>query len=292
MKLPKNINIYFILLLFIVQLNNLKAQCNNDVTPPEASVIDQFILSATSFELEIWAQDFFYDILDNCSPLDKINYSFSETEYVPSLVIPCGLGINKNITVKTYLSDEQGNTNMYEVNFQMVPNETCDPPILNGYVTTPNGQPIPNTTITYQKGLLTINMITNETGHYHLATDDFPIYNLKFSNNNSSSNLPSTLDFVKIQRHLLGIEPFDNDFDLIAADINLDHTITIEDLILLKKIILGVIPNPHTELYFFHESTDFSDPSSLIFSNELQIEMSDFIESQNFIGIRIGEIGN
>jgi hypothetical protein len=50
----------------------------------------------------------------------------------------------------------------------------------------------------------------------------------------------STFDLVKIQGHILGLDPFKKSTDYIAADINNDKKISVIDLVQLRKVILGI----------------------------------------------------
>ncbi|HEX5624721.1 MAG TPA: T9SS type A sorting domain-containing protein, partial [Saprospiraceae bacterium] len=50
----------------------------------------------------------------------------------------------------------------------------------------------------------------------------------------------STLDIVKIQRHILGLEPFAMPWHYIAADVTGDHRVTSADVANIRKLILGV----------------------------------------------------
>jgi hypothetical protein len=53
----------------------------------------------------------------------------------------------------------------------------------------------------------------------------------------------STLDLVMIQRHILGLQTLDNNYLMIAADVNNDGKVTASDLTELRKLILGVTNN-------------------------------------------------
>jgi hypothetical protein len=53
-------------------------------------------------------------------------------------------------------------------------------------------------------------------------------------------------DLVLIQKHILGIQKLNSPFKMIAADANFDGKITTADIVLLRKLILGLIPElPH-----------------------------------------------
>ena len=50
----------------------------------------------------------------------------------------------------------------------------------------------------------------------------------------------STLDIILIQKHILGLEVLENPFDLVAADVNGDNSISAIDLVEMRKLILGL----------------------------------------------------
>ncbi len=51
----------------------------------------------------------------------------------------------------------------------------------------------------------------------------------------------SSIDLVKIQRHIIELEKFNDDTKIIASDLNGDNRLTASDLTILRKIILGSI---------------------------------------------------
>ncbi|HEY3387385.1 MAG TPA: T9SS type A sorting domain-containing protein [Saprospiraceae bacterium] len=72
----------------------------------------------------------------------------------------------------------------------------------------------------------------------------------------------TTLDLVKIQKHLLGLELFTNPFQYIAADANNSASITAIDIIQFRKLILGyfdVLPS-NQSWRFVDKAFIFPDP--------------------------------
>ncbi|MEM6380803.1 MAG: hypothetical protein AAF705_21675 [Bacteroidota bacterium] len=49
----------------------------------------------------------------------------------------------------------------------------------------------------------------------------------------------TTMDLIKIQKHIVGIEPFTDPYQLLAADANRSNSVTVGDIIELRKKILG-----------------------------------------------------
>jgi hypothetical protein len=64
-------------------------------------------------------------------------------------------------------------------------------------------------------------------------------YTLRPSKSDLSGGL-STFDLVLIAKHILGIEPFLCDWQLIAADINCNGSITSFDIVTARKFLLGI----------------------------------------------------
>lgn len=50
----------------------------------------------------------------------------------------------------------------------------------------------------------------------------------------------TTLDIVKIQRHILGIEPFDSPWQYLSADATGDKKVTSADIAAIRKLVLGI----------------------------------------------------
>jgi hypothetical protein len=102
------------------------------------------------------------------------------------------------------------------------------------------------------------------------------------------------LDMIRIQRHILGLEPLDSPFKLIAADINGSGSVTLADIVYMRKILLGI----YQELpagwgwRFIPAAYNFPDPAnpfqppypqSISFSGPV-------VPSLAFVGVRVGDL--
>jgi hypothetical protein len=117
------------------------------------------------------------------------------------------------------------------------------------------------------------------------------------SKNINPLNGVTTYDLVLISKHILGIEPLDSPFKIIAADANQDGKVTTFDIITLRKLILGItdeLPNGKS-WRFLPADYNFSNPA-----NPFQTPFPERIESPNtadpapsffaFKGIKIGDV--
>ena len=122
------------------------------------------------------------------------------------------------------------------------------------------------------------------------AGRDYNVYPVK---NDDWLNGVSTLDLILIQNHILGNDRLENGFELIAGDINNDKVISAIDLVLLRKLILGI----DTEVKS-NKSWRFSLRSQNVGAMSLEdaiqedydiISLSEAM-NVNWTGIKIGDI--
>ena len=90
-------------------------------------------------------------------------------------------------------------------------------------------------------------------------------------------------DLVAIIRHLLAFEPFVSPYQYIAADVNRDNEISIEDLVLIQAYLLGKIDEWPNNTYWRYVVAEyiFPDPTN---------PLADFIPEQLEIFNATGEI--
>lgn len=108
----------------------------------------------------------------------------------------------------------------------------------------------------------------------------------------------STLDLVLIQRHILGMTELDSPYKLIAADINGNESISVTDLLQLRKLILGRYSDgnfPSNKSWrFLDDAYKFVDNKKPFPFNEV-IHVDDLPHStynQNFVAVKIGDVNN
>ncbi|MFT6338770.1 MAG: hypothetical protein ACJATI_005548 [Halioglobus sp.] len=106
----------------------------------------------------------------------------------------------------------------------------------------------------------------------------------------------TVLDLVKAQRHMLGASPFVSPYQYIAADLNCDFKLKISDLLLMKRIALGVIGSePTSDAWkFLPSSFEFTNPNNPL--NDLSEDSfnTTFTLLQptlvDFVGIKMGDL--
>lgn len=106
----------------------------------------------------------------------------------------------------------------------------------------------------------------------------------------------STLDLVLMQRHILNINRFDHAHKYLAGDINRDNKITANDLVELRKLILGIYAKlPANKSWrFVDKNATFTDISNPWSASE-KISIANFtttMDGNNFSAIKVGDINN
>lgn len=95
----------------------------------------------------------------------------------------------------------------------------------------------------------------------------------------------STLDQVLIMRHILAVDIFTSPNKLLAADVNLDGRITSIDLVLARRLILGIIQDfGHPYSWFIRPITD-----PTLEAYEL-INLQSDATGLDFITIKLGDV--
>lgn len=133
------------------------------------------------------------------------------------------------------------------------------------------------------------SVLTDEHGEYQMANlVTGNSYYIRGSYNDAWLNGVNTLDLLSIQKHLLGLEPFTRPDQFIAADINHNTTITVTDLLELRKALLGKTSS-------FPQNTSwrigwFDDNSTW---GEIQSTNPAYHDIMiNWKGIKIGDLNN
>jgi len=106
----------------------------------------------------------------------------------------------------------------------------------------------------------------------------------------------TTLDLVLIQRHILGLEPLNSPYKLMAADVNSSESINASDLLELRKLILGVTEEfkDNTSWRFVSQNEEMDDlEHPWPFMEDLTLDngsLDDVVS--DFVGVKIGDVSN
>ena len=265
----------------------------------------------------VWAKDFNASSFDDCTADEDLLYSFSGDTYQPSYTYTCdnvpafGVELSTQIWVADGGTDDNCNgqiswnernkdyctTTIVITDNAGVCNEG-DGSILAGDVLTEDIQSVEQTAVSINApGHVFPTYVTTQNGQYHFDHLILPSqFSVHAERNDAHRNGVSTLDLVKIQKHLLGIELMNSPYDLIAADANNSQNVSAIDLVELRKLILGI----YTELpankswRFVDKSFQFADETNpWPFSESISMDGIYGNEmDKDFVAIKVGDVNN
>lgn len=267
------------------------------------------VVMPSSGMISIWAKDFDHGSYDNCTPQNKLKISFSSNPLDTGRVYRCSDipdGISVEIPIEVWITDEAGNKDYCTVTVIIQDNSgnVCtdnigSKAVLGGRIKTDSNKSLNGAMVSlYEGSKLVSQVMTTSAGNFIL--NDVPKdkdYELQVEKDNDILNGVSTLDLVLIQRHVLGIAKHDTPYKMIASDANNDGKISASDLVVLRKVILGMstkYTNNQKSWRFVNASKPF-DVASNPFPFYERISLNDLsnnMYNQDFYGIKIGDVNN
>jgi hypothetical protein len=274
------------------------------------------VVFPSSQTVTLWAKDFESgSSVDDCTARDDLLFSFSGSVYEPSREYDClmvAANGSPTFLVEIWIADQGTDKNCngfieplgiewsernrdYCTTFLVFDdpgNECIIEPWWFSRIATAGGKGIEDVRVEFiNSGGHILSEFTNAEGYYQAFVNPLLSYLVLPSKNDDVRNGVSTLDLIKLQKHLLGTELLDSPYDRIAADANASQSISVLDLIDIRKVILGVTPVfPNNQSWrFVHESHQFMDPAHpWPFPESTFFDYHDF--DGNFTGVKIGDV--
>lgn len=266
--------------------------------------------------IQLWASDFLLSVSDNETPTNQIKIAVRKAgtgfgfpvdgngDEITKLSYNCTqLGAQ---LIELWAMDEAGNATYCETPVTIqdalglcaIDNDTINVCVTWGC----NGMPMPGLSVQIQ-GVpsffppfqISGDSVTGIDGCAEIVLHDTNInYTIFIEKDNDPNNGLTTIDLLLIAKHILGVEPLDNPYKMIAADANKSGSITAFDIIELRKLILGIyseLPN-NTSWRFVDADFEFPNPV-----NPFSSALPEFINIENgqaedaaFVGIKVGDL--
>jgi hypothetical protein len=108
----------------------------------------------------------------------------------------------------------------------------------------------------------------------------------------------STFDLVLISKHILGLEPLNSPYKMIAADANKSNSVTTFDIVEIRKLILGIYTEfpSNNSWRFVDKNFTFSNPANPFqdqFPESVSVlNMQSTSLSSDFVSVKIGDVNN
>lgn len=267
-------------------------------------------------EVTIWAKDFNASSFDDCTPSEELLYSFTGDVYTPSMTYNCDNVPAFNVELSTQIWVADGGTDdncngtiqWSERNKDFCTttivitdnNNACngDGSILAGEIFTDHEEAVELVGVTLTSpGQHFPTYVTAQNGKFSFSAVPFgEDYVITPERNDEHRNGVSTLDLVRIQKHLLGKEPFTSPYQYIAADANNSEGISAIDLVEIRKLILGLYTEfpENTSWRFVEKGYDMDSEHPWPFSENIELlELTDdSLMYNDFVGVKVGDVNN
>ena len=269
-------------------------------------------------EVTLWAKDFNASSFDDCTPGDELLFSFSGDSYEPSRTfnatnIPAfGVEISVQIWAADGGTDDncngliswnERNKDYCTTTVLFTDNSgNCDHSgsvVYQGEILTYHADPVEAVTVSLVNNNETISsMNTADNGKYILVVPeiDGQRYTIEPKRLDQPRNGVSTLDLVRIQKHLLGKELFESPYQYIAADANNNEQLSAIDLIEIRKLILGIYSEfPNNESWrFVDKNYQMANPQNpWPFDDAINIQYNgSSVAGLDFIAVKVGDVNN
>jgi hypothetical protein len=268
-------------------------------------------------QVTIWASDFNASSFDDCTPAADLLYSFTDDHYSPSYTYTCdnvpAFGVELSLAVwvadagtddncNGLISWNERNIDFCTTTIVITDNEdVCSDTtgsILAGEIMTEDIQAVELVTVKLSSpGHIFPTFVTAQNGQFNFNHIVLPLdLEITAERDDQHRNGVSTLDLVRIQKHLLGIEPLTSPYDVIAADANNSESVSAIDLVELRRLILGLyvtLPN-NKSWRFVDKSFQFTDITHPWPFDEV-IDLHNIIGNQmgkDFVAVKIGDVNN
>ncbi len=248
---------------------------------------------------EIWAHELDISSYDNCSldfdlririkgtgSLDAGGRLLPPAPEAKQLGFGCADIGRKE--VEMWVVDQSGNADYCLVSVQVAaPVEGCKGELgkVRGTVSSMSGAGIADVQMLLQNQEEILQVVTSKKGQYDFGSyamdgTNYQLWPEKFDNPIDGI---TTLDVIRISKHLLSKSRLESTFEHRAADVNGDGKISVLDIITLRKLILGKIDQlPHEQPWqFFNQKMESKSSLNLSF---------DYTALQNFTGIKVGDV--
>ncbi|MBK9221391.1 MAG: hypothetical protein IPO16_04640 [Saprospiraceae bacterium] len=267
------------------------------------------VIMPSNGQVTIWASDLNSHSSDNCTPSERLRYSFSSDPADASRTYTCAQirnGVSESFDVTIYVTDEAGNYDFCDtkVIVQDGIGNACLDNIVGGGTGNLAGNIFNESNNKVENAMVTLNgnmpsmpkhEMTRPDGQYSFI--QLPLnetYVLSAHKEDEPLNGVTTQDIVLIQKHILGLQTLNSPYKMIAADVNNSQSITAKDVSDLRRLILGITNNfvDNKSWKFVCSDQIFSDinhPWPFNENSAINNLANDKLDN-NFVAIKMGDV--
>jgi len=232
---------------------------------------------------------------DNCSGEEGLIYEIS-----PNYFTCADVGRQ---TINLIVTDQAGNSQFCETDIFIQDNSgvctgTAPTTAIGGRIFTEDGAGMEDVPVQISGGLEEMGYTTADGSYLFDDLSSQETYTVRPMPNEDYSEGLSTFDLVLIRKHILGIDPLNSPYKMLAADVNNSKSISAFDMVVIRQIVLGTRTDfpENTSWRYIDASYDFPDPRNPFleivpeFRDYKQLLINDL--SRDFIGFKVGDVNN
>ncbi len=203
--------------------------------------------------------------------------------------------------IQLWVGDEAGNWDFCETivqlqdNFALCNYDPNEMRPLEVEIKTEKGKEVENVAV-QMFGTKTMNILSNKIGK--VKFNDLPIYGsyvLVPNKNELPLNGVSTFDLVMMSKHILGVQKLTSPYQFIAADVNRSNSISVADIVELRKMLLAVQNgfSKNTSWRFIDKRYQFPDannPWSQVIPEKISLNGLLGAPAPGFVGVKVGDV--
>jgi hypothetical protein len=166
---------------------------------------------------------------------------------------------------------------------------------LHGMVASDRGAPVGGVVLQVE-GVQKSRAVSEEDGSFVFpALQEGKTYTLVPDKTDDTRSGLTTLDLTMLSQHILGQRKLSNPYQLLAADVNLSNSLTTQDMILLRRVILGLDQQfPHGKTWrFLPRGFPFRDPENpwkeAIPATRI-VQMDSVMGAADFTALKLGDL--
>ncbi len=290
------------------------SQCDIDVQIKNQLTIHQICIAEVAVSLgvdgqsEIWAKDFIKDVSLSCGVESDFTYAFSTDPKEILKIISCqqfsdGAGVAYVEELEVFAIVEDGNYSSCQVmikvtdNFNVCSENDTSSGFISGKVLDVSLNGIENMMIRLKEmeNDEERSIMTGSQGEFSFdAVNPQHQHELIPEGYGEVSDGVSTLDIITLQQHILGHKKIESSYKLVAADVDGSKSISVSDLLHIRKVILGYSSTfPINQNWtFINSAFEFADPEKPYFFPD-RISINNLQEIQNdiaVISVKMGDV--
>lgn len=281
-------------------------------------------LNSETQNVTVWASDLNQKSEDNCSSEENLELRVWHTSLEGTVTRPVqgdagsvALGLPQNIelncdylgnqNIELYVIDEAGNWDFCLTSvFIQDASGVCgtgliDPNIVSrvsGGIFTRGNIPLGNVTISARgTALFEHQFTTDESGIFEFDLPRGIGYAISLDKEDMARNGLSVFDIIMVTKHILNETPLSSPYDFIAADVNQSGSVSTFDVVVMRRIILGLedaFPN-NKSWRFINASYRFGseNPAGEDFEETLLIDdFQNDLTELDFVAVKLGDLNN